>query len=139
MDKTARTIEQEISPFSELPQDLKQKVLSNLNPRDMAKTAEVSRGLRDASHTEFHNLLNNDLLTRVADRYRRKLLAPHLQTDWQWHEFFGERIPLQQGPARFRGLYGFTPTRIEDMAGPGWPMRLVDKLGRPIDRESRHH
>ena len=44
MDKTARTIEQEISPFSELPQDLKEKVLSNLNPRDMAKMWETLGG-----------------------------------------------------------------------------------------------
>ena len=120
-----------------LPDSLKERVLSNLNPRDMARTAEVSRGLREASHAEFHNLLNNEHLTRLAERYKSKLQAPHIQTEAFADLAPDRRRPLRQEVNRLvaNDSYRFqTPRSVMEGLRDGHWLSLTDQLGRPIDR-----
>ena len=56
------------------------QIMKHLNPRDVARSGGVNRTFREASHTEFHNILNNPVLTKVAERYKQsKLQTPFVQ------------------------------------------------------------
>ena len=121
-----------------LPNDLQSKVLSNLNPRDLARAGGTSRGLRDASHTEFHNLLNNEHLTRLAERYKSKLLTPRVTL----HDEGPTRVAEAIGQLPERNEFG-KPTQFRpdgDRTFAGRQMKrsvddgITDQLGRPIDR-----
>ena len=121
-----------------LPNDLQAKVLSNLNPRDLARAGGTSRGLRVASHTEFHNLLNNEHLTRLAERYKSKLLTPRVTL----HDEVPMRVAEAIGELPERNEFG-QPTQFRpdgDRTFAGRQMKrsvddgITDQLGRPIDR-----
>jgi hypothetical protein len=122
-----------------LPKELKEKVLSNLNPRDMVRAGGTSRALRDASHTEFHNLLNNEHVTRLAERYKSKLLVPRMTL----HDEAPTRVAEVIGQLPERNEFG-RPTQFRpdgDRTFAGRQMKrsvdddgITDQLGRPIDR-----
>ena len=127
-----------MSGLQGLPNDLQAKVLSNLNPRDLARAGGTSRGLRDASHTEFHNLLNNEHLTRLAERYKSKLLTPRVTL----HDEGPTRVAEAIGQLPERNEFG-QPTQFRpdgDRTFAGRQMKrsvddgITDQLGRPIDR-----
>ena len=127
-----------MSGLQGLPNDLQAKVLSNLNPRDLARAGGTSRGLRVASHTEFHNLLNNEHLTRLAERYKSKLLVPRMTL----HDEAPTRVAEAIGQLPERNEFG-KPTQFRpdgDRTFAGRQMKrsvddgITDQLGRPIDR-----
>ena len=62
--------------MDQLDADLHQKILSNLNIRDVARAGGANKALRTASRTEFHNMVNNPHVTQVAERYKSKVRIP---------------------------------------------------------------
>ena len=65
--------------MDQLDADLHQKILSNLNPRDVARAGGANKALRTASRTEFHSIVNNPHVIHVAERYKSKLRSPKVE------------------------------------------------------------
>jgi hypothetical protein len=134
--------------MDQLDADLHGKILSNLNPRDIARAGGANKALRTASRSEFHSIVNNPHLTHVAERYKTKLRAPKVGglTVKESFEDFPEKNRFGQG-TQFRSEQvvdvGGGQTRMlgdgaRTFAGSSLKYyidhHLEDRVGRVIDR-----
>ena len=118
-----------------LPPELLRHVMSNLNLRDVARAGGASRALRDASHTEFHNLLATPVLTQIAGRYKSKLQTPFVEEPGEVPVRVRERIREARGEGggfltRPDGSFTSSARRLKRDID----RRITNQLGRPIDR-----
>ena len=135
--------------MDQLDAPLHEMILSNLNPRDVARAGGVNKALRAASHNEFHNIVNNPHVTRVAERYKSKLRAPMMAGAMTVSDSLAdlpERNRFGQG-TQFRGERaidvggGQQQTHQDgDRTFAGRTLKhfvdhtLEDRIGRAIDR-----
>ena len=121
---------------------LHEKILSHLNVRDVVRAGGTNRALREASHTELHNVVNNPHVMRVAERYKSKLRAPRVvdpadpgSAPYSIRTAMADVLPErnQYGePTQFRGdgSRTFAGRQLKHAVDH----TLTDRLGRDIDR-----
>jgi hypothetical protein len=137
--------------MDQLDADLHQKILSNLNPRDVARAGGANKALRTASRTEFHSIVNNPHVIHVAERYKSKLRSPKVEmldepTLKETRQDLPEKNRFGQG-TQFRSVQpvdvGGGQVQMlghgdRTFAGRGLKYyvdhHLTDQIGRPIDR-----
>ena len=118
-----------------LPPELLGHVMSNLNLRDVARVGGASRALRDASHTEFHNILDTPVLTQIAGRYKSKLQTPYVEEPDEYPRRVRDRIREARGEGggyltRPDGSFILSARRLKRDID----RRITNQLGQTIDR-----